>query len=519
MFESNFSNHYGRSAMRPLNHLAEDAAFAAIIALAIWLRLSGDPPALLWLDEAWRVRQVLEGGVFGVLLLSEKLFVELGYLLAGINAAAFRIWPVFGTLLAMVAVTRLRGTIFRTPLWLWVCLTYALAGNFVMHTREFKPYGIDLGLTMACVATVVAASRNDSRSLNWCMAVSGLTAVSTAIFPFVHAGTSLFLLTRHRFPTGELAKAIVVPAIAFAAVYVGFLSGQSSIASTTEFWSSLYLTDMASVERIALKAWTTGASYSLLGSLPLWLCTFVLAPLASLWRRDGMWALLLGPFLAQVVLAAAGKYPLFDRPSYYFYGLAALAVPYTLDVLVSVWKSERGRDLLAWALLVGASAWLAVSGRAESQWADGVRWPLRPDTRVVFEILARDYHEGEALFLNDGIAHPFALYAPAYFPAGSALHTHKADWNDALRNRSVTELCFHLMLRASHLQAGQTAWFASAHTGYAARYYNELLRRVGKVDILVDERAACLLRVRLDAPMTKLKPLCQGLWDRAFPKS
>ncbi|MFN2424825.1 MAG: hypothetical protein ABR587_00110 [Candidatus Binatia bacterium] len=501
-----------------MSSLAEGAAFAAIVALAIWLRLPGEPPALLWLDEAWRVRQALEGGVYGVLLLSEKLFVQVGFFLSGMNEAAFRIWPIIGTLLAMAAVSSLRGAIFRTPLWLWVCLTYALAGNFVMHSREFKPYGMDLGLTLASVATAVAATRSGSQSLNRCMVVSGLTAAATAVFPFVHAGTSLFLLTRRRFSGAELAKAIVVPGVVFLCVYVGFLSGQTSIESTTKFWAALYLTDMESVRRIAEKAWTTGPSYSLLGAWPLWLCTFVLAPVASLWRRDGFWALLLGPFLAQVVFAAAGKYPLFDRPSYYFYGLAALAVPYTADVLLSFWKRENARVVLAWILLVGGAGWLAWSGQADSQRANGLRWPLRPDARVVLEILARDYVDGDRLFLNDGSVHTFALYAPAYFPAGSPLRSQETDWRTVLRNRSITELCSHLMLRAGDLEAGQTVWFASAHTGYAARYYNELLRRVGKVEILVDERAACLVRVRLDSPMRKLQPLCQEMWDRAFPK-
>lgn len=121
------------------------------------------------------------------------------------------------------------------------------------------------------------------------------------------------------------------------------------------------------------------------------------------------------------------------------------------------------------------------------------------------------------MLLNDGIAHTFALYAPAYFPPGSPLHAYRADWSTALRNHSVTELCFHLMLRAGELEAGRTVWFASAHTGYAARYYFELLRRIGKVEILVDERAACLVRVRLTSPMKQLRPLCDQLMANTFP--
>jgi len=113
---------------------------------------------MLWLDEAWRVRQGLEGGAYGVLLLSEHLFVLISNFLFGLNEAAFRFWPLAGLLLAVAATARLGGVLFRTPLWLWTCLTYALAGNFVMHTREFKPYGVDLGLTMATIATVVTAA-------------------------------------------------------------------------------------------------------------------------------------------------------------------------------------------------------------------------------------------------------------------------------------------------------------------------------------------------------------------------
>ena len=504
--------------MRCASRWAEFAAFVAVVTLAIWVRLPGDPPALLWLDEAWRVRQSLEGGAYGVLLPSEHLFVRLGYLFFGLNAAAFRVWPILGIILAMSAAARLGGLLFRTPLWLWVCLTYALAESFAMHTREFKPYGMDLGLTMATVAIVVSAARGDGRSLKWCMVASSLTAAGSAIFPFVHAGTSLFLLTRRRFPMGQLAMAIVVPLAVFCIVYFGYVGREPGMASTTKFWAGLYVDSVKNLRLVADVAWKTGDDYSLVGPLALWSCTFVLAPIASLWRRDGLWVLLLGPFLAQLAFSALGRYPLFDRPSFYFYGLAALAVPYCADVLVGVVKQERARTLIAWGLLALGAVWLVVSGRAGEHWENGRRWPLRPDARPVFETLARDYDSSAPLFLNQGIAHTFVLHAPEFFPPGSPLLSQGRDWKEAMRNHNLTELCAQMMLRAGNLQAGQTAWFASAHTGYAARYYEELLRRVGKVEILVDERAACLVRVRLDAPMGKLRPLCQQLWDRAHPK-
>lgn len=504
--------------MRHANRLAEFATLFSLVALAFLIRSPGTPPALLWLDEAWRVRQALEGGAYGVLLLSELLFVRLGHFLFGMNEAAFRIWPMLGLVLAMASVARLGSLLFRTPLWLWVCLTYALAGNFAMHTREFKPYGMDLGLTMATVATVMTAARGEGRSLVWCTAVSCLTALGTAIFPFVHAGTSLFLLTRRRFPMQQLAGAIVLPLLVFAGVYFGCLRGQSEMEATTRYWAALYVNSTANLRHVAQVAWRTGESYSLLGSLSLWSCTFLLAPLASLWRRDGLWAILLGTFLAHLAFSAIGRYPLFDRPSFYFYGLAALAVPYCADVLVGFVKQERARTAIAWSLLSVGAIWLVVSGRAEYHWENGRRWPLRPDARVVLETLARDYDGNAPLFLNDGIAHTFALHAPQAFPAGFPLRDYRADWHTALRDRNLTELCFHLMLRAAHLREGETAWFASGHTGYAARYYNELLRRVGKVDLLVNERAACLVRVRLEKPMERLRPLCQQMWDQDFPK-
>jgi len=176
------------------------------------------------------------------------------------------------------------------------------------------------------------------------------------------------------------------------------------------------------------------------------------------------------------------------------------------------------RLAFAWGLLAAGTVWLVGSERAQEHWENGRRWPLQPDARLVFEALGREYRGNEPLFLNDGIAHTFALYAPVVFPTGSPLQAHKADWQGAIRNRNLTELCFHLMLKSGHLQAGETVWYASGHTGFAGRYYYELLRRVGKVDLLVDERAACLVRVQLEKPMDSMRPFCQQLWDYSFGK-
>src|SRR5690348_11656710 len=95
---------------------AEEVVLMGIIALAVIARLPHDPPALFWLDEAWRVRQALNGVVQGVLLLSEHVFARISYSLAGLNEAAFRIWPLFGLLLAIVSAARLGRLLLRTPL-------------------------------------------------------------------------------------------------------------------------------------------------------------------------------------------------------------------------------------------------------------------------------------------------------------------------------------------------------------------------------------------------------------------
>ena len=62
----------------------------------------------------------------------------------------------------------------------------------------------------------------------------------------------------------------------------------------------------------------------------------IILPCFSIYKKDGIFLLFLVPFFMQCIFSYLKLYPLFERPSYYLYGLAVISLCYSLSSIMQL---------------------------------------------------------------------------------------------------------------------------------------------------------------------------------------
>ncbi len=489
----------------------QNLAFCGVISLAVWARWPSHPSPLLWLDEAWRAYYVsITRGPLSflafmrdtseMLLASEWLQAKISWHLAGSNPFAFRIWTLFFSAASVAGVIAVMCRAGQRELALLPAVTIALALGFVYHGREFKPYAMDLSLTFwtiwACLRAV------EIRRYAMLVFFLTLLAFSSLVFVFIYPAVVAFLWYRVRPFRWKILGALSFPPLLFLLIYMFFLRQQGA-ASTMSFWEDHYLTGL-SAARGLINDYPTFVRIYLLHNWVLYtLLYFLILPLFSAIRRDGLWILLLAPFGILLLASAARLYPLLDRPCYFWYGIfvagAALGVGYIVDGICP----NRAKTIkLSVVLLALLAIPLQRAFRANLDFARA--WP--PETaRRSMEVLAEKFAEGDQLAINDGVYFTFLFHWSAVFDEDHPLRSVELPRLDSLVSNLDDNMVRHSL--ANIIDPGTKGfrlWLMSGFSHRAYRLYESVLSPLGDLQVLVNEPFQTLVFVDMEKPLSQI---------------
>ncbi len=494
--------------------LGDWAGLAAIILLAIFARWPSHPHPYLWLDEAWRAYSVATtDGPFSflaymrqnseVLLASEWVLGKISWHLFAHHPFGFRVWPLIFSLVSIMgawAFTRKSGQI---RLALGPALLIAASFGFVYHSREFKPYALDLALAMWLLwATLDALEKRRYRLL---ISLLTMTAASSLSFLFLFPAVTVFLLIRTHPDSPLRLWPLVIPLLTFIFIYLGFLQPQSP-GGTTAFWHANYLTSVADAMSLARRYPAYLNAYTFSGWMVISVLYFVALPVVSLRRRDGLWLLLLTPFFIQVVAAMLRIYPFLDRPSYYLYGIMIVGAAIALGGLVDLATASKPAlaPRIKTALCILLLGWVVGAGTLQRDLAAARVWP--PDTgRAAMKIMAHEFSAEDSFYVSSGAYFTFLFHRNGIFPVGHPLRT----WvlpkrREILTDNDPQRLLADLHRLAGHESEGQRIWFLSGYFPDTADRYVRVLKPVGHAEIKVAQLHQALITIRLNKPMADL---------------
>jgi hypothetical protein len=486
-----------------------------VLALAAYARWPEFPQPYLWLDEAWRAYAVsiTHGpGSFitymsqntEVLLGSEWLLGKVSWLAWGQAPWGFRVWPFIFSLLAVAGVFALMRRAGQPEIALLAAMVVATAWGFIYHAREFKPYALDLALTLWTLWAALRAV--ESRHLGLLVLGLSVLACSSLVFMFVFPGVVVFWWIRTRPVNLRALLALSVPPAFFLAVYVFFLRPQNP-AGTGAFWAGNYLNSVDQVIRLTRLYPDYIDAYSLFGWWVPTVLFFLVLPITSIRRRDGLWALFFIPVGVQVVAAIFRLYPFLDRPSYYLYGIinvgAAIALGHLLELVAP--RSPVLVRRLKWGLVSALLLMVVFGGVVRRHMAQGKTWP--PDTaRRAMTILAQEFRAGDRLYINGPDIYPFLFHRDACFPVGHPLRAWSVPQrNDTLSDNDSRQLREQIVCFARNEVPGQRLWFLSGYNENTYSLYESLLQPLGTPELRIAERHQTLVTILLRKPVRDLQ--------------
>ncbi len=495
------------------------SAFLVVLSVGIYARLPTSPFPYLWLDEAHRAYHILSNDSLQSLLASARtqanVFVlpnelvlgRLGLALFGVSELAFRLWPFLYGVAGIVAAFLLLRRLGLPVAGLLAALLIAIGPDFILHAREFKPYAMDLALALWSLCAAVGLSASRRRNDILLAGILCVCALSTVTFAFVFPAVAVYRVwvQRRRGP-GDLAL-LAVPAALFAAML--FFLARPMLASTgiLDFWASYYPSSLDSIRRSVTEHSLYVRGYFVLGAPAAWLAYLVGVPLITLKRRDGMGLLLVGPFIVHALASALGLYPLFQRPSYYLYGLMVVGFAYTVGGLLEIVarRFPPPASIAASALCVAAVVGYAI-------YADVIpdrllrvrRYP--PDAgRAITEILVQRYHAGDLVAMNYGFRYTYGVYRERLISSAPSLaQLGPMEAQPGIVDRSVSDLCRSLRAYPRPATPGTRLWLITTHVPFAYEHYQELLPRIGQLETLHASRSQSLMLLTLTRALSSL---------------
>ena len=484
---------------------------------AFSVRFPAIPQPYLWLDEAWRAYSIASthspsslieyaAQEHLIFLLSEWVLGKIGLLVFGKTELAFRIWPLLFALLGLVGVYLFLSRVSTSAAALLATLLISLGYGFIRHSREFKPYALDLTLTAWTLYAAVRIPLHQREQKNILLVfMLHLFAVSSLVFAFVFPAVVAYRFRQTTPRTVFDFLLIVSPIVVFFLTYLFFFRPQMSDAALQRFWAAYFANSPEQIAFLIGEGDKFITQFFPLGGFVGILFYCVLLPLLSLRNRDGVWLLLLVSFGVQIVASAVGLYPLFHRPSYYLYGLIVIAFAYVVGALSQelAKKSRLLQDVLGICAIVGIVGYL-VSTILLTQAVKRVRaWPSEQG-RAAFSVLADRFESGDILKINYAAYFPFQFYKDIAFHSNPALMAMYVERHHALNDRTRSSLCHTFKAQSADISVGDRVWFLTTHVDHAYQHYVAVLSQMGQVRVIVGDMHQGLIVLEVTQSPAKL---------------
>lgn len=417
------------------------AGVAAIVVLAVALRLPGLAPPSLYLDDAWVALFAREASLADLLAL--KPHHPAGFM--ALQALALRFLPGAELSVQLIPFT---ASLAIIPLGAWLVRrrTGGVSGGLLAaalvalnptlsdYSVRAKPYATDALFSLVLVAASLTMLARPAPRRLWRLALLAPLAILFS-YPaalvgavgFAFAFRAAFASARERGPLTKIAGAFVV---AEAALGILFVYGQSNEAMKS-FWQEGFVPLKGPSEALTFIASRT--ALVLMSSFPRdWRALGILVPLAFallLARRETRpAAAFLAALWASLFAAAAMRlYPVDGRTTSFAYPLVAVLAAWTL----SKGTRRAGSPLIR----EGVPAFLAAAIVLTS--AARVIYPPFEDARLV-RALATEARPGDAVLL-----YPHTNWSAGYY-SGWSVRLVRADYYGArfearlLREGAVT---------------------------------------------------------------------------------
>ncbi len=483
-----------------------DLLLCVTIIGAVYLRWPSDPQPFLSLDEAWRAMGAIDTHDTQILLASEVFLGRVGVALAGYEAIAFRVWPLLFSVAALTGVYALVSRTSSRGAGVCAAALVAFGPGFVYHAREFKPYAMDLALAVWSMWMAIHyAERTNGKSLAALTALLCLYAASSLTFVFVYPAILAFAwLAADRKQRSSLWP-LLAPGVLFVLVYATYLRPQMISGGTINYWNDYYIDSLTAVATVVGSARFDISWFVAVGWHVAVAAYFIVLPTLAVLARDRVALMLFVPFVVQAGFASARLYPLFGRPSYYLYGLIAMALPYVVANCLRSRTDEGALKprLVDAALIAGVLATLTLSSPLRAQLASARAWPDEQGQDVL-RLLAEHQQPGEAMYLNYGAYYTYRFHSMKPGSPAARTTTKTVSWNTALRDNSMRKLCASLKGATVGHRKGDRLWFVSTHVPHAHIFYKELLRNIADVELVLGEMHQSLTSATLKKPLSRL---------------
>lgn len=503
--------------MAKLKDFLEYLLLTLIVVISVYARFPARVQPYLWLDEAWRAVAIELHSSFPelisymsqsqeALLPSEWILGRVGLLVFGKQEIAFRYAPLLFSSITLLVAYALIEHVTRARLAVLAPLLFGSSYLFVRHARHFKPYSLDLFLTISALwAATLFVSNPSRRRYFFLLAVLSLFALSSLPALFVVPGIVCYLAYHRAGSIIKLTKVAGIPLCLYGLNYLFLLKPQSA-GGALKFWSNYYLDDISKVPFLA-KALIQFVDESSFVDWRILLASYFIAlPIISIHKKDGFWILLISPLFAHMLVSSLRLYPLFDRPSIYLYGLILISFAYSASEIGKLFfeKLQLQRkhfDKIAIALITLS---LVLFSTKIFQYFEGLRtWPISQG-RESFQKLAEDFTTGDRLRFGYGSYFTLKFYGNTTFAENKDLSEIDFHRKDSLIDKSAERLCEGLQKTSDSIEPGTRVWFVSTHAPDAYRHYQSVLPQVGDVRTHVAKSRESLVSVVLEKPFTSL---------------
>ena len=209
-----------------------------ILLLAFYARFPAIPVPYLWHDEAWRADLIVAAPspqAAVTYAAHERLFIQFsewvfgwcGLFLLGQTTMAFRIWPLLFAMFGLIGIYLLVATISSRYAALLATLFIGIGAGFVQHAREFKPYALDLALTVWTLYAVASVSREQRKNTKIFLAILlHLFALFSLVFVFIFPAVLVARFRSLKFRWGRDLVFLFSSFSVFVVMYFCFLKPQ-----------------------------------------------------------------------------------------------------------------------------------------------------------------------------------------------------------------------------------------------------------------------------------------------------
>jgi hypothetical protein len=291
-------------------------------------------------------------------------------------------------------------------------LLIAIGSGFIFHSREFKLYTLDLAITVWTLYIAFRKEGEEKKSNDsFLVIVLSLFSLTSPVFIFLLPAVAVYRFFHLKKRTFRDLLVLALPVAFFIALYFLFLKPQNS-GGTVRFWTQYYPNSIDKINFLLTIFKRDSKSFLSLNAGIVSFSYLVVLIFFSVRKKDGIWLLLLTPFLVHVAVAFFGGYPLFGRPSYYLYGILTIAFAYNVGSIVEFVTSRT----LIKGKKVGVAAMVTLI--VFFLWQDVIpgnivrsdNWPTQQG-RKVLRVLDSESAKGDIVKSNYGSYYTLLLYS------------------------------------------------------------------------------------------------------------